>query len=85
MAATFTAAAFKPVDYMGSTRVVCGVLTMTDGATTCNIGLSTCYGGSVTPRTAATASWNWQALASGPIKIVSCNSGDTFNVIAFGN
>lgn len=86
MANTFTAATgVSPLTVMGNVRCAIGTLTMTDGNGGVDVGLGTCWGGSVTPKTAVTGGFGIVfQTSSGNVHVYSAASGDTFNLCVYG-
>lgn len=73
----------------GNMRQVMGVLTMTDGPAASSVasGLKHIWGGSATPKSAATGGvgLTCNANVNGDFKVMSCTSGDTFQVVLYGD
>jgi hypothetical protein len=95
MSFTYVREAAKKSEVQGSTRVSMGVVTAdaTSGVVqAASHGLNYIFGGSLTPKSAATGGFNvpsWNAATAGTalggsVHITSCAIGDTFNVLLYG-
>lgn len=74
---------------MGNARVVMGVLSMTDGPAASSVasGLEHIWGGTVTGKSAHSGgvTLTCNANVPGDFKVLSSTSGDTFQVVLWGD